>query len=115
MRFAPLLTAQIAAVGRRLAALLARPRRGVRRGPRSLRRRGAGGAAVMDALLSGFRWYRRWRGGHWERWWIDAPVCADVWVRTEHGRRPPLAMGTPRCEDYTPPSLAASPYREAPR
>jgi len=67
--------------------------------------------ALLDALFAGFRWYRRMRGGHWERWYVDAPVAADVWLRQPHGRRPGLCYGTPRCEEYAAPSVASHPYR----
>jgi len=52
--------------------------------------------------VSGWRWYRRLCGGHWERWYIDVPVCADVWHRRQHneGRPCVIARGTPTCEDW---------------
>lgn len=29
------------------------------------------------------QWYRRWRGGHWERCWVD--VCwGYVWMQLDH-------------------------------
>lgn len=68
----------------------------------------------LDALFAGFRWYRRLRGGHWERWWVDPPVASDVWIQNPHGRRPGLCYGTPICEDYTTPRLGAHPYRGRP-
>jgi len=52
------------------------------------------------------RWWRRLRGGHWERWYVDHPVCGDVWHRVSvcsyvTGRRPNgLCMGTATCEDH---------------
>lgn len=53
-------------------------------------------------MLSNYRWYRRLRGGKWERWYIDAPVHSDMWFRVEDfGHRPGLARGTPEQEDYT--------------
>jgi hypothetical protein len=50
--------------------------------------------------------YRRWWGGHWELWWVDFPIAADIWhdvVRcsVETGKRPnALLMGTPTCENF---------------
>ena len=67
----------------------------------------------MDHLLSGFRWYRRLRGGHWERWWVDPPVACDLWLQNPHGHRPGMCHGTPVCEEYGP-TVAAHPYRGRP-
>lgn len=53
--------------------------------------------------LDNRQWYRRWRGGHWERWWIDMPVGADVWIHdnfVRYGSRPGLGRGTPTVEDW---------------
>lgn len=59
----------------------------------------------LDDLLSRYRWYRRWRGGHWECWYIDHPVCASVWFHNWEGfgndGRPLGGRGTPLIEDYT--------------
>jgi hypothetical protein len=61
-----------------------------------------------DAFLSGFRGYRRWRGGHWERWWVDC-CQSEVWIRlrpselpchASRGTRPGCCFGSPVCEDY---------------
>lgn len=54
---------------------------------------------ILDALFSGFRVYRRLRGGHWERWWIGEPVCASTWLRIEHGSRPGLGCVREDCHD----------------
>lgn len=78
-------------------------------------------------LLCNYHWYRRWYGGHWELWCVDAPVCSDVWhdvgqCSLKRQRRPwdldhgidyliahwqeytgrptALCRGTPTCEDY---------------
>lgn len=58
-------------------------------------------ADFLIPFLSGFRWFRRWCGGHWERWYLDN-FHADVWFRKPcGGERPhPLARGTPTCEDW---------------
>lgn len=51
-----------------------------------------------------FRWYRRWHGGRWERWWID--ICASaIWLNVDPARcwpqyRQPCGYGTPAVEDY---------------
>ena len=52
------------------------------------------------------RWYRRWQGGHWERWWIE-PCWSDLWLdmpkgcyHDDHARRPGAARGQPTCEDW---------------
>lgn len=63
--------------------------------------------------MKAWRWLR---GGHWELWWVDAPVSSDVWHRVEvctyeksasvgqawwYGGRPsPLCRGTPVCESH---------------
>lgn len=63
---------------------------------------------LSNALLGNVcnqRWYRRWQGGHWERWYIDAPVASDLWLdylacTRQTGGRPPGGRGTPTCEDW---------------
>ncbi len=65
---------------------------------------------LLDALLDRFRWYRRLRGGHWERWYVDHPVCAEVWHHVEtctrekpdtwENRPTMLCRGTPTCESW---------------
>lgn len=61
---------------------------------------------MLRALLSSFRWYRRWHGGVWERWWVDGGVNSCVWhelptTSKELGRRPSvICRGTPVVEDY---------------
>lgn len=54
----------------------------------------------FDWLFSNWQWWRRRRGGHWERWIIDSPFNADIWMQNEHGTRPPLGRGTPICEEW---------------
>jgi hypothetical protein len=54
---------------------------------------------VIDHFLSCFKIYRRLRGGRWEKWWIDVPVCSAIWFRNESPGG--LARGTPTVEDYT--------------
>lgn len=54
--------------------------------------------------IANWRRYRRWQGGHWERWYIET-VWDDLWLdflacTRETGGRPPLGRGTPTCEDY---------------
>jgi len=60
---------------------------------------------LLDYLLDRFRWYRHFCGGHWERWYIAYPVCSYCWVQVDRCHldgcpRPPLARGTPSCEDH---------------
>jgi hypothetical protein len=75
-----------------------------------------------------FQWYRKLAGGKWELWYVDHPVCSDIWHDVKHftheyleacermkyraptdnldnpywwGFRPtPLCRGTPVCEDW---------------
>ena len=53
-----------------------------------------------------WHWYRRRRGGRWERWWIDTPVASYMWFHNPRfpqvGRdgRPGLGRGTPTVEEY---------------
>lgn len=54
----------------------------------------------FDWLLSNYRWWRKWRGGHWEYWWIDAPVASSMWLLNTHGTRPGLGRGAPICEEW---------------
>jgi len=58
-------------------------------------------ADLLDYFFSNFRWYRRLRGGHWEKWYIDYPICSTIWFYQKHGERPGLGRGTPICEDWT--------------
>lgn len=54
-------------------------------------------------VLADFRWYRKWRGGRWERWWIDDVHCF-AWFQNDGPERPhPLCRGTPVVEDYRDP------------
>jgi len=52
------------------------------------------------------RRYRVWWGGHWELWYVDFPVCSDIWHDAkacyfETGKRPGgLLRGTPTCEQH---------------
>lgn len=73
--------------------------------------------ALVDHTASKWRWYRRWCGGHWERWFIDVPVASTMWLQNVHGERPGLGVVCDECEDWTPrkalPSTG-SPYRDAP-
>jgi len=56
--------------------------------------------------LSHYAWVRRWYGGHWERWYVDFPVCSTMWFPVERCSYPdgllafPLLKGSPTCEDY---------------
>lgn len=56
------------------------------------------------SLLCHFRWYRRWHGGVWELWLLDAPAVSMWYVLeepTRGGARPsPSCRGTPTVEDY---------------
>lgn len=74
-------------------------------------------AAIVESWASRWRWYRRWCGGHWERWWIDMPVASSMWLQNAHGERPGLGVIREACEDWTPrvtlPSTG-SPYRDVP-
>lgn len=50
---------------------------------------------------------RRYLGGHWERWWIDAPVYTYVWLSTpecyyKKGKRPSLGRHLFGCETWEP-------------
>ncbi len=56
--------------------------------------------------LPEFQLYRRLRGGHWEQWHIDHPVCSTLWLKetpcnVTAGTRPGLGRGNPICEDWT--------------
>lgn len=68
-----------------------------------------------EVLFSRFRWYRRWRGGHWEKWWIMPPVASTMWLQGEHGTRPLGGGILDECEDYVPPHAlpGAGPYRSS--
>lgn len=60
---------------------------------------------LLGPALEGFRWYRRWLGGHWELWYVDV-VHAEVWHRVDRcslrsGQRPSaICCGRPTCEDW---------------
>lgn len=34
-------------------------------------------------IVGCFRWYRKAVGGHWEKWFVDIPICADIWHKVE--------------------------------
>lgn len=67
----------------------------------------------LDHLFARFRWFRRMRGGHWEQWWIDMPVCSTLWLRREHGTRPGLGVYPDACEDHEAPKPIGHPYRSS--
>lgn len=59
----------------------------------------------LEIMFCRYRWYRVLHGGRWVCYWIDAPVCAEVWRQWEadvdgQGRRYPLERGTPVIEEY---------------
>lgn len=58
----------------------------------------------LQWMLSNWRWYRRWYGGRWERWWVDCPVCSMCWhtgnLQRYDGRPSPLCRGTPVVEEW---------------
>lgn len=64
--------------------------------------------SIVVAILALYKYqfYRKWWGGHWELWWVDFPICSEIWhdvekSSTETGERPyPLLRGTPVCEQY---------------
>jgi len=42
------------------------------------------GEILVNLLgLGNRRWYRKLKGGKWERWYADYPVVADVWYRVD--------------------------------
>jgi hypothetical protein len=49
-----------------------------------------------------FRWYRKLHKGRFEKWYLDSPICSEMWFayNTElSGTRPSsLARGTPTIE-----------------
>lgn len=55
-------------------------------------------------FLSRYAWYRQWRGGYWECWYIDHPVCSSMWFHNREGYvsdgRPLGGRATPLIEDY---------------
>lgn len=64
----------------------------------------------IKAFFSDYLGYRKFYGGHWERWYVDLIYC-DVWHdvivcslhpwNVAHGKRPtPICRGTPTCEDH---------------
>lgn len=67
---------------------------------------------LLDGFFGHFRWYRRLRRGHWERWWVDSPVNDEWWHRTDrcrakmpdfdgpNGRPSAGCRGTPTCEEW---------------
>lgn len=65
---------------------------------------------MISYFLSGFRWYRKMKGGRWEKWFIDFPVGSDIWFHNLD-ERPGLARGLPEIEDYNPKVANSHPYR----
>ena len=63
---------------------------------------------LVFSTLPNFKWYRRWRGGRWECWYVD-PCKSMIWHYIDKGElgyqvRPPCCFGTPIIEEY--------PYRD---
>lgn len=61
---------------------------------------------MVRYLFDRFKWYRSWRGGHWECWWNDV-THSYMWDRFSECYKarggsdyPPCCFGTPICEDY---------------
>ena len=59
---------------------------------------------LMVLPVSNWRWYRKWQGGHWERWYIEA-CWSDLWLdylacTRDTGDRPGTGRGTPTCETW---------------
>lgn len=63
-------------------------------------------APLCEIAIGDYAWGRRLLGGRWERWWVDSPVCGDIWhwrtrERTSwEGRPSPLCRGTPIVEEW---------------
>lgn len=64
---------------------------------------------ILFGSPSGWRWYRKWIGGHWERWYLDTPMNTMHWFHHAYCReecvtwydgRPGLGRGTPMCEEW---------------
>ena len=62
---------------------------------------------ILRLYFSGFKWFRKWHGGHWERWYIALPINSFCWIFQEegcfnnnHNRKPELAYGMPKCETW---------------
>jgi hypothetical protein len=57
--------------------------------------------SLLDRSLGRFAWWRRWRGGHWERWRFPVTPGGRVWYRPvdgcwrDHGSAELVC-----CEDY---------------
>lgn len=59
----------------------------------------------LNVLFADFRWYRKWRGGKWELWWVDVVYCDSWHPVTEFSRiagvRPTaICRGTPTEENW---------------
>lgn len=46
---------------------------------------------VFDLFLEEFRWYRKLRGGKWERWIVSDPVNSVLWHRVDEFTRVKVA------------------------
>jgi hypothetical protein len=62
-------------------------------------------------LFSGFRWYRKLKGGEWQKWWIKDPVGTDIWFHNLNGTKPALAVLLLATENYNPKYSSNLPYR----
>lgn len=61
---------------------------------------------LIRSFLSKYRWYRRWYGGRWECYWIEA-TGSFIWHDMPRNplywypsTRPVESRGTPEIEDY---------------
>ena len=49
---------------------------------------------TLVEVCSGFdpahwEWFRKTWGGRWELWWVDVPVCSEIWHEDcREGERP---------------------------
>lgn len=67
---------------------------------------------TFSFFLSNYQSYRKWIGGHWERFWIGSPVCGYLWVSCEHDSGfDGVFCHRISCEDYHPKYESNTPYR----
>ena len=60
----------------------------------------------IEIWFSNFKLARKYIGGHWEQYYVDHPICSDVWHKVDNcsldsGVRPnSLCRGRPTCEHH---------------
>ena len=58
-----------------------------------------------SGILAKYKWYRKYKKGHWEEWWFRDPAFCFYWIKVdkcskETHYKPSLGEFFLKCEDY---------------